>query len=243
MSRLLGLYPAAWRERYGDELVALLEDHRTTPSDHIDLIRGALDARLHPQVRGAAPDKESSMSQRLLALSAAIGGALWMAGFAAWLTSPLNATGDHSSALAIPLVPLGIALMGIGIGELGTRPGDDRSHFVGHMIAGTSVVLALLMLMAFTFDLADAAWGIVVLSLFGFPVIAALGAGRGRLNGVLPIWLTLAIFVGAISAWLGFGGSTPDNEKWVALLFGTAFLLLGGQAFVVTRRRLDPIAS
>ena len=59
MSRFLRLYPTAWRERYGDELLALLQDQPATVTDHLDLIRGALDARLHPQVRGAAtPDKE-----------------------------------------------------------------------------------------------------------------------------------------------------------------------------------------
>ncbi len=62
-------------------------------------------------------------------------------------------------------------------------------------------------------------------------------------NGALPTWLMLAIFGGAISAWVGYGGSTPDNAKWVGLFFGLAFLLLGSQALVVTRRRLDPSAS
>ncbi len=75
MSSLLRLYPQAWRERYGDELLALLQDRPASLTDYLDLIRGALDARLHPQVRGAAtPDKESSMNQRVLALSAAAGG-------------------------------------------------------------------------------------------------------------------------------------------------------------------------
>ena len=52
MSSLLRLYPQAWRERYGDELLALLQDRPASVTDYFDLIRGALDARLHPQVRG-----------------------------------------------------------------------------------------------------------------------------------------------------------------------------------------------
>ncbi|HVQ21791.1 MAG TPA: hypothetical protein VMT36_00840 [Candidatus Saccharimonadia bacterium] len=244
MSNLLRLYPQAWRDRYGDELLAVLEDRPASLTDYLDLMRGALDARLHPQVRGTAtPDKESSMNQRVLALSAFAGGVFWMAGFAAWLTSPLDVTGDHSSTLAIPLVALSIALMGIGIGELGTRPGDDGSPFAGHLIAGTSVVLAVLLPLPTILNLTDALWGIIVLALFGFPVIAALGAGRAQRNGVLPTWLMLAIFGGAISAWVGYGGSTPDSAKWVGLFLGLAFLLLGSQALLVTRRRLDPSAS
>lgn len=51
MSRLLRLYPASWRERYGEEFVALLADRPPSVLDSIDIVRGALDARLHPQVR------------------------------------------------------------------------------------------------------------------------------------------------------------------------------------------------
>lgn len=51
MSRLVSLYPAAWRARYEDEFMTLLaEQPPTSIGDCIDLIRSALDARLHPQV-------------------------------------------------------------------------------------------------------------------------------------------------------------------------------------------------
>ena len=177
MNTLMHLYPRAWRERYGDELVALLEEHPPTLADLFDLMRGAFDARLHPQVPGAsAPGKEIPMNQRLFALMAAAGGVLWMAGFAAWLTSSLNVTGDHSSAIAIPMVALSIALMGIGIGELGSRPGNASSRTMGHVIAGTSVLFAVLLPLPYVLNQTDAAWGFIVLSLFGFPVVAMLGA-------------------------------------------------------------------
>ena len=45
-SWLLRLYPATWRERYGDEFEALLEQCRPSPMILFDVIRGALDARL-----------------------------------------------------------------------------------------------------------------------------------------------------------------------------------------------------
>jgi len=244
MNTLMRLYPRAWRERYGDELVALLEEHPATLADLVDLMRGAFDARLHPQVPGAsAPDKEMPMSQRLFALMAAAGGVLWMAGIAAWLTAPLTAVGDRDSASAMPMTALGIALMGIAIGELGTRPGNASSRTMGHVIAGTSVLFAVLLPLPYVLNQTDAAWGFIVLSLFGFPVVAMLGAGRGRMNGVIPTWLAVVIGVGAVTAWVGFGGSTPDSAKWVALLFGLAFILLGGQALTTARRSLEPVTS
>ena len=55
MDRLAGailrLYPAAWRDRYRDEVEDLLGQRGVRPSDLGDLLRGAFDARLHPQAR------------------------------------------------------------------------------------------------------------------------------------------------------------------------------------------------
>lgn len=48
---ILRLYPAAWRDRYGDELEDLLAHRRVRAGDLADLLRGALDARMHPQAR------------------------------------------------------------------------------------------------------------------------------------------------------------------------------------------------
>lgn len=47
MRWLIRLYPRAWRERYEDEMLAVLEQHRITPSTVVDLLIGALDANLH----------------------------------------------------------------------------------------------------------------------------------------------------------------------------------------------------
>lgn len=46
---VLRLYPRAWRARYGDELAALLAEQKLSPAILIDLLGGALDARLSPQ--------------------------------------------------------------------------------------------------------------------------------------------------------------------------------------------------
>ena len=43
-SWLLSLYPAEWRERYGDEFAALLDDCQFSPLYLLDIVRGALDA-------------------------------------------------------------------------------------------------------------------------------------------------------------------------------------------------------
>ena len=50
---ILHLYPPAWRERYEGEMVALLEQHQITLWTGLDLLVGALDARLDPSYRQA----------------------------------------------------------------------------------------------------------------------------------------------------------------------------------------------
>ena len=44
----LGLYPLAWRRRYGKELVGLIEETPPSLRGSLDLLRGAADAHLHP---------------------------------------------------------------------------------------------------------------------------------------------------------------------------------------------------
>ena len=46
---ILRLYPRRWRERYGDEMAAMLADVRLTPAAVLDLVAGAIDARVTPQ--------------------------------------------------------------------------------------------------------------------------------------------------------------------------------------------------
>jgi hypothetical protein len=51
----LALYPLGWRERYGEEMRELLDSGPARLRTLIDLLRGALDAHLHPSAVEAAP--------------------------------------------------------------------------------------------------------------------------------------------------------------------------------------------
>jgi hypothetical protein len=51
MRWLILFYPPAWRGRYQEEMLALLEQHNITWRTWFDLLRGALDARLDPHFR------------------------------------------------------------------------------------------------------------------------------------------------------------------------------------------------
>lgn len=53
-ARLLRLYPRAWRDRYGDELLELAGTAPLQPQQIVDIVSGAIDAWLSSDVRRAA---------------------------------------------------------------------------------------------------------------------------------------------------------------------------------------------
>jgi hypothetical protein len=58
-STLLRLYPRGWRQRYGEEMAAMLEGQPLTLRTVTDLVAGAIDARIHPHWM-RAPDAAAS---------------------------------------------------------------------------------------------------------------------------------------------------------------------------------------
>ena len=64
---LLKLYPRPWRARYGGELAAILAAQQPSFGLAIDLIAGALDARLQPQVRTTATKGDATMATQTTA--------------------------------------------------------------------------------------------------------------------------------------------------------------------------------
>ena len=223
MSTLLRLYPREWRERYQDELLALLEEHPPTLSDQFDLIRGAVDARLHPQVRGAsAPENEIPVNQRLLGALAAVGGVPWILGLASLFVLPRDAYGDRDSSVAFVAIIFAGACIGIALGELGTRRANPSSRRVGHAIAAAHMAAAATMLFG---------WPMFIIGLYAFPVLGILAAVRGVRNGVVPRWLVLAFLAFGIATMVGYLGGTAQDVAIVMMsALGVAGLALGARA-------------
>lgn len=61
MRALLALYPGAWRRRYGIEFAAMLDALPPSPALIFDIVVGAIDAHLDPQL---AEDGESPLRRR-----------------------------------------------------------------------------------------------------------------------------------------------------------------------------------
>ncbi|MGO8951171.1 MAG: hypothetical protein ACLQUY_26665 [Ktedonobacterales bacterium] len=62
VQRLLCLYPRAWRDRYGDEVVSVLAEHHVTYWTALDIVLGALDAHLNGDL---LPRRLTSMAHRI----------------------------------------------------------------------------------------------------------------------------------------------------------------------------------
>jgi hypothetical protein len=112
VSRLLRLYPRSWRERYGEEFLGLVLERPPSFADRVDIVRGAVDARLHPQL--PRPDRALDRSG-----FAPLGGlvlliaAIWI-GANGRLQYDEYGTYRDSSAAAIPfLAAMGLLVFGI----------------------------------------------------------------------------------------------------------------------------------
>jgi hypothetical protein len=226
MTRLLRLYPRAWRERYGDEVVALLEERPTTLLDELDLIRGALDARLHPQVTGVvgAPERERPVNQRTFGFMAAAGGIAWIVGILSIFVLPRDVAGSRSLGLAMVGMALAMPLIGAALGDLGTRQGSATSARTGHAVIVVSIVLGLTLLPA---------WPVFLFGLFGFPILAALLAIRGTRNGVFPTWFAVVASIAGLGVLGGIGADVDAGRDQTLVLIavvGVPALLLAGLA-------------
>jgi hypothetical protein len=114
---LVGLYPRAWRDRYGDEMRALIEIAPLRRRDRADLMRGALDAWLHPP-----------MPSRIPAVAALLGGGLWTVAAAGvvFQPAPPDWPGYLAEVVMLALVAAGILFMAtlgcaLRVGDLGGR--------------------------------------------------------------------------------------------------------------------------
>jgi hypothetical protein len=113
MRLLVRLYPAAWRDRYGEEFAELLDERPLSPFDVFDIALGALDARLRPQALGLdfAPRRNRHMTSRIGGIGAIAGGGLLL------LMMGLGFLVPGSGAAAAYLYPLvAIALLAAFIG-------------------------------------------------------------------------------------------------------------------------------
>jgi len=218
------LYPRAWRERYGAELEALLEARPPTLGDRLDLIRGALDARVDPQVGSSAPERQRSPRDAWTRVSIIVGGALlwaWALGLALLMTPWSGREPEPGPFLFI--VPA-VGLVG-AIATAGALLGLALVHesAVGRLGAvGAATTALALVLMPVGGGMAG-----VVLLLGGTVIFCVAFASRvvSRGAALVPLIATV-VLVGGITAFI-VGEGQDVRLVWFAVAYGPAWVVFG----------------
>lgn len=213
MTRLVRLYPRPWRDRYEAELLDLLEQRPPSLRDAIDLVRGALDAHLHPQAERAS----MPWTHRLPGLAVVATGLFWLAAVAT-VRDPAGTDADRFLGLAAMTVLLGL-------------PGDYLVPFGRRIAAALGVgVLGLVLMFSTPWTLGVVIFfGVVSLVLGGTLTMAAIRAGIGAdarwrlLIGtvVAPVVVAVVVSTGLVDE------ATGRLAVLVAVPYGIAWILIG----------------
>ena len=226
---LVRLYPRPWRDRYEEEFLALVAERTPTARDIVDVLRGALDAHLHPQAVSAGTEI-TPWTHRLPGLLAMSAGLLWSAGtlFIAFRSGP--DWGDAGSAVG---TAVGTAAMIMLI----CLPGDYLADHRRRVALGVGAFGACVVgVYAFGWSAQALVLGIgaYLLALCGLLVMAAIRAGIapvGRwllLAGavLLPLLVGLAVNLLRHRAGADLGQDDP-TAALLALPYGLAWLVVG----------------
>jgi hypothetical protein len=206
---LIRLYPARWRDRYGEELAAMLEERPVGPFDAADLLLGALDAHLHLRGLVAASDHQKgfAMSLRIGGYAAVVGGLIWLFALVA------NAINDgREGAAAFIGIGVVVATVATLIALIGLSAFQSRRH-------------PLLTWAAFVIPCVGA-----IVGLFGWAAMMVIGDSDAVVIGDLTAWVIasiglIALIVGsslfALATWL-----TRTLSRRAAALLGIGALLV-----------------
>jgi hypothetical protein len=128
MSRLVALYPRPWRDRYEVEFLALLSERPPDPADRIDIVRGAIDARLHlhPDRASDRPTAEhgKARTRRRSGWLTLLGGVLWVSALVVAINGPIvtDTWGSYREGMAAaPLWFTALVLLGVGLATIAVQ--------------------------------------------------------------------------------------------------------------------------
>jgi hypothetical protein len=202
----LRLYPSRWRARYEDEVRALLEERPPRPRDTLDLVRGALDAWLHPPIPSRVPG-----------IAAIVGGGIWTLWSVVIMT---DATApDWPGYLEEMLLSAVLAVGALVVALTGAwlRIGDDATR-----VERLAIALALTGHAAWLILLFGAISGLV----YGAPT--AVASTAAAIGAVLVGFCLVAaddVRVGALVATAAVGLLIPFVGGW--LVFGVCWMAAG----------------
>jgi hypothetical protein len=234
---LLRLYPATWRERYGAEFAELLLARPPSPRDRFDIVRGAVDARLNPQLTEEPVVRVATAADRLLALAGVLAGAL----FTIWASiitvatprwESVAVTDENLMAAAYTAGLVGMILAVSVLIGLAARYVDELGSF--------GAIAAFVVVLGFFFAVGGATIVAVLLIAGG---TLALAPALARIVHPLVAWFLALTTLLLVLAMFGFVGSGGQDTFWLVFGggFGPAWMILG--VSLRRGRRADRIAT
>ena len=198
MTDVLRLYPRWWRRRYGDEMSAMLELVPPRRGDRRDLVRGALDAWLHPPEPSHLP-----------ALAALLGGGIWTMIAARVVSQPVHPDWPGYLMDVVPLALVAAIFLLVAVIGIALRAADAHGRLTGLAIAAVIVGYgAWIAAMAGTITGAGDPVALWATQLFAMVVTAGVGllvrSSDERL-GSLVMLAAGAMLLPWSGAWLVFG--------------------------------------
>jgi hypothetical protein len=206
----VGLYPRAWRERYGDELEALLETGRMSFATRLDLVRGAIDAHLHPNRPSPLP-----------VIAGLVAGGFGTAHAIALAAQPVPTDWPGYLEDALPLIITTVAALAPVIVGLWLKLGDEDGVF-GRLglvlgLAGHAAWLVLLVAAAAHVDYGAVTAAAATVAMVGTAALGVALVGRSRpLLGVLVAAAALAGVAPPALGWPAFAAA------WTAVALALA---------------------
>ncbi len=203
---LLRLYPRAWRARYEAEVRYVLGARPLRARDRIDLLRGALDAHLHP----AAP----SIVPPVASLS---GGALWTSAGLVLLVQPVQPDWPGYLIDLVPMALAGVSCLVVAVVGVWLRLGD-RVGRLDRFAVGMAVVGHLAWAIALVAALAWIGYGAQT-------ALAATAAAAGEALVALSLIRSGQTYVGALLLTAAVAIVIPAGWSWI--VFGLAWSAIG----------------
>ena len=230
MSRLIRLYPRAWRDRYEDEFVALVEAHRPGVRDRVDIVRSAVDARIHPQVQARPEPRgegELHMSTRVGAAIAAVAGGAVIAGAGLGMnaTSVTPSLGYKESGWAFLAAATAFMLLALAAFLSSQRLPAEARYW--RAVPAAMFVAALLVMLPWPVSFVGFFATIAAATVFGLVMYGAQGRPTGILIAVTSVML--------------FGFNTETGAALLTVPFGVAWVAFGLD--VLIRRARNTLAE
>lgn len=254
---LLRLYPDWWRERYGDEFAALLEDRPVGPWDIADVMFGAIDARRRGHRKGNAVriGRGSTMSTRTWGFAAMSGGLLWSTGLFGVTFDPTGRPWSIRTMFAalpwpwpaLAAMVLGMVLLLIAVVGLSALQGRQHPRLIWAAVAATAVGISVPLCgligiqlfgnggsvsEAIALDSAWTIWQWGVLTIAGGSALFAFATWRARVYSRVGALIILAASILMIATLLGgasnVGVSLMKASWWLASFFVGLFAFASG---------------